>query len=127
MRGRGSEPASWPRRGDPEAGAAGGDDIAQREVAQDASGCEVTFGPGEGIAGKVLVRRHSWRVGVGEAVRDDVKPTVELILIASAYLDPGRRHGLDLTIKDEAKHVLKRLTRATARKATPCCPTHRTA
>ena len=54
------------------------------------------------------MRRHSLRVGVSEAVHDDVKPSVELILTASAYLDSRWSHRLDLTTKEEAKHVLKR-------------------
>jgi hypothetical protein len=43
-----------------------------------------------------------------EAVRDDVKPSVELVLTASAYLDSGRTHWLDRTIESAAQDVLKR-------------------
>jgi hypothetical protein len=58
--------------GDTEAGAAGGDGVAYSEVAHDAGGCEVALGPLQDIAWKVLVRGHSLRVWVGEAVRDNV-------------------------------------------------------
>lgn len=94
--------------GDVEAGAAGGDSVAQREIAHDPGGCEVALSTREDIAWKVLVLGHSLRVGVGEAFRDDVKPGVELILTAGAYLDAARGHWLDRSIEGDTEHVLKR-------------------
>jgi hypothetical protein len=93
--------------GDAEVGACGRDGVTQRDVAHGAGGSEVALGPGQYIAGKVLVRGHALGLGVGEPVRDDVKPSVELILTASAYLHSGSSRRLDLTIEGAAQHVFE--------------------
>src|SRR5262249_11302956 len=94
--------------GSTETSAASGDSVAQREVAHDTCGCEVTLGPLQDFTWKVLMRGHALRIGVSKAVRNNVKPRVELILVAWAYRDSARRHRLDLTIERETQHVLKR-------------------
>jgi hypothetical protein len=75
---------------DVKASAAGRDSVAEREVTRDAGGYEITLGPADDIAGKVLMRGHSLCVGMGETVRHDVEPDVELILCTCPYLHSGR-------------------------------------
>jgi hypothetical protein len=53
------------------------------------------------------VRRDALGVGMGEAVRDDVEPSVELVLVASAYLNSGRSDWLYLATQGAAEHVLE--------------------
>jgi hypothetical protein len=112
-------PAAVPGRGcragelrdpvsDNEAGAAGGDPVAQCEVAHNAGGGEVALGSGNDIAGKVLVRGHTLGIGVGETFGDDIKPSVEFVFAASAYLDPRRSHLVDLNRYAATQYVLKR-------------------
>ncbi len=92
-----------------EAGAAGDDLVAQPDVAHDAGRRhEITHGPRDDLARKLLVRGHPLRVGVGEAIGHDVEPRVELVLTAGPNLDPRRRDSLVLSFESQAEHVLER-------------------
>jgi hypothetical protein len=82
--------------GEPQAGGAGEDAVAQRGIPHDAGGGHVALGPDVDLAGELLVPGHALGVGVGDAVGGDVEPGVELLVAAAADLDPGWRDALVL-------------------------------
>src|SRR6266700_3555068 len=89
-------------------GAAGDDPVAQRGVAHVAGRCRIALGPGNRLAGELLMPGHPLSVGVDGALGHDVKPGLELLLTARPDLDPRWHHPLGFTREGTAKHVFER-------------------